>query len=158
MRAAVICSPKPGAMNSFDVDIREHFLASEDRQWHPTKKGIMVLPELLPHVIGGVEALEDVCELGTVATIPKSSRVFTGPHVRRASRRASHIFFVGTLLLHAQHRMWKDAAMRTTVDLPDDLLQAVEVRAGVEGLHLGEYIERICDSLSPSRHPATPGA
>ena len=74
MRAAVICLPKPGAMNSFDVDIREHFLASEDRQGHPTKKGIMVLPELLPHVIGGVEALEDVCELGTVATIPKSSR------------------------------------------------------------------------------------
>lgn len=32
--------------------------------------------------------------------------------------------------------------MRTTVDLPDDLLQAAEERAAVEGLHLRDYIER----------------
>jgi hypothetical protein len=67
--------------------------------------------------------------------------------------------------------MWKDAAMRTTVDLPDDLLQAVEVRAGVEGLHIGEYIERtlrlaLAESTSrgarratfPLHRSATPGA
>jgi len=56
------------------VDIREHFLAGDDRQWHPTKKGIMVLPKLLPQVIDGLEALENVTDLGTVATVPKSSR------------------------------------------------------------------------------------
>lgn len=32
--------------------------------------------------------------------------------------------------------------MRTTVDLPDDLLQAAQERAAAEGLHLREYIER----------------
>jgi hypothetical protein len=54
------------------VDIREHFLG-DDRQWHPTKKGIMVLQQLLPQVIEGIQALEDVSDLGTVATVPKSA-------------------------------------------------------------------------------------
>ena len=56
------------------VDMREHFLASEDRQWHPTKKGVMILPELLPQVIEGMQALEDVSDLGTIATVGKSPR------------------------------------------------------------------------------------
>lgn len=55
------------------IDVREHFLA-DDRNWHPTKKGVMLLPELLPKVIDGVEALEDASELGTVAALRKSSR------------------------------------------------------------------------------------
>ncbi len=56
------------------VDIREHFLLGDDRQWHPTKKGIMIATELLPQVIDGVEALEGVTEIGAVAEIPKSAR------------------------------------------------------------------------------------
>lgn len=56
------------------VDMREHFLASEDRHWHPTKKGVMILPDLLPQMIEGMQALKDVSELGTVATVGKSSR------------------------------------------------------------------------------------
>src|SRR5262245_60618888 len=56
------------------VDVREHFLSGDDRQWHPTKKGIMIAPALLAKVIEGVEALEDMTDLGTVATIEKSSR------------------------------------------------------------------------------------
>lgn len=55
------------------IDVREHFIA-DDRQWHPTKKGVMLLPELLPKVIDGVEALEDVSDLGTVAAVRKSAR------------------------------------------------------------------------------------
>src|SRR5207247_113942 len=34
----------------------------------------MILPELLPQVIEGMQALEDVSNLGTVATVGKSSR------------------------------------------------------------------------------------
>lgn len=56
------------------VDLREHFFAGDDRQWHPTKKGIMLLPELLAQVIEGLEALEDVSDVGTVASVAKSSR------------------------------------------------------------------------------------
>ncbi len=56
------------------VDVREHFLSGDDRQWHPTKKGIMLAPALLAQVIEGVEALEEATDLGTVATIEKSSR------------------------------------------------------------------------------------
>ena len=29
------------------VDIREHFLLAEDRQWQPTGKGIMILPAVI---------------------------------------------------------------------------------------------------------------
>lgn len=47
------------------VDVREHLLAA-DRQWHPTAKGMMILPSLLPQVINGVEALCDITEV-TVA-------------------------------------------------------------------------------------------
>lgn len=56
------------------VDVREHFLSGDDHQWRPTKKGVMVKPELLPQVIDGIELLEGVTELGTVATISKSKR------------------------------------------------------------------------------------
>jgi hypothetical protein len=56
------------------VDVREYFLLGDDRQWHPTKKGIMLAPELLPQVIDGVEALDGVTEMGTVAAIRKSTR------------------------------------------------------------------------------------
>lgn len=56
------------------VDIREHFLLGDDRQWHPTKKGIMIPPALLSQVIDGVEALEGVADLKTIATIRKSTR------------------------------------------------------------------------------------
>ena len=56
------------------VDVREHFLLGDDRQWHPTKKGIMISPALLPQVIDGMEALDGVTEVKTVATIPKSDR------------------------------------------------------------------------------------
>lgn len=56
------------------VDIREHFLTPDDQAWHPTKKGIMVLPSLLPQVLKGLQALEDVSELGTIASIQNSSR------------------------------------------------------------------------------------
>ncbi len=48
------------------VDVREHFLLAADRQWHPTAKGMMILPSLLPQVINGVEALCDITEV-TVA-------------------------------------------------------------------------------------------
>jgi hypothetical protein len=57
------------------VDIREHFFAAaDDRQWHPTKKGIMILPSQLPGVIDAIEAMEGLGEVGTVATIEKSAR------------------------------------------------------------------------------------
>jgi hypothetical protein len=56
------------------VDIREHFLLAEDRQWHPTAKGIMVLPALLSQVIDGLEALCGVTEVTTVAKFKKSNR------------------------------------------------------------------------------------
>jgi hypothetical protein len=56
------------------VDVREHFLLGDDRQWHPTKKGIMIPPTLLAQVIDGVEALDGVTDLKTVATIRKSDR------------------------------------------------------------------------------------
>ncbi len=56
------------------VDIREHFLLAEDRKWHPTKKGIRISPTHLPKLIDGVELLEGVTEVKTVATIPKSDR------------------------------------------------------------------------------------
>jgi hypothetical protein len=57
------------------IDIREHFFAAaDDRQWHPTKKGIMILPNQLPGVIDGIEAMEALDDVGTVATIEKSAR------------------------------------------------------------------------------------
>jgi hypothetical protein len=54
-------------------DIREHYMA-DDRQWHPTAKGIMLLPQFLQQVINGVEALDGVTEVSTVAKFRKSSR------------------------------------------------------------------------------------
>src|SRR6266481_4668415 len=56
------------------VDIREHFLLADVRQWHPTAKGIMILPALLPQVINGVEALCDVTQVTTVMKFKKSNR------------------------------------------------------------------------------------
>ncbi len=56
------------------VDIREHYLDRDSREWRPTKKGIMVQPKFLPQVIDGLQALQNVSDLGTVATITKSSR------------------------------------------------------------------------------------
>jgi len=56
------------------VDIREHFLLAEDREWHPTPKGIMILPALLPEVINGVEALCDVTHVNKVMKFKKSDR------------------------------------------------------------------------------------
>jgi hypothetical protein len=56
------------------VDVREYFLLADDRQWHPTKKGIMIPPDLLAQVIDGVEALGGVTDLETVARIRKSAR------------------------------------------------------------------------------------
>jgi hypothetical protein len=56
------------------VDIREHFLLADDHQWHPTSKGIMILPTLLPKIIDGVEALCDVTEVATVLNLKKSDR------------------------------------------------------------------------------------
>ena len=56
------------------VDIREHFLLAEDRQWHPTAKGIMLLPDLLPQVINGVETLSSTTEVAVVLKFKKSNR------------------------------------------------------------------------------------
>jgi hypothetical protein len=56
------------------VDVREHFLEADSREWLPTRKGIMLQPELLPKVIDALEELGGVSDLGTVATIPKSPR------------------------------------------------------------------------------------
>ena len=56
------------------VNVREHFLLGDDRQWHPTKKGIMISPDLVPHVINGLETLAGATDLGRVASIRKSSR------------------------------------------------------------------------------------
>ena len=56
------------------VDVREHFLSGDDHQWHPTKKGIMVRPELLLQVIESIESLEGVTELGTVGRDERGSR------------------------------------------------------------------------------------
>ncbi len=56
------------------VDLREHFLLADDREWHPTKKGVMVPVELLPAVIDCVNLLDGETELGTVAGVLKSSR------------------------------------------------------------------------------------
>src|SRR5436190_7657440 len=56
------------------VDIREHFLLAEDRQWHPTAKGIMLLPTLLPQVINGVEVLSGTTEVAVVLKFKKSNR------------------------------------------------------------------------------------
>jgi len=56
------------------IDLREHFLLADDNQWHPTKKGVMVLQEHFPLLIKGVRELEETTVLGTVATLPKSSR------------------------------------------------------------------------------------
>jgi transcriptional coactivator p15 (PC4) len=56
------------------VDVREYFLLVDDRQWHPTRKGIMIPPTLLAQVIDGVEALNGVTDVKTVATIRKSAR------------------------------------------------------------------------------------
>jgi Transcriptional Coactivator p15 (PC4) len=57
------------------VDIREYFLDGEHHQWRPTKKGIMVEPDKLPHLIDGIKLLENVSELGTVATLPNNLQV-----------------------------------------------------------------------------------
>ena len=56
------------------VDVREHFLERDSREWKPTRKGLTLQPKLLPQVINGLEALGGVSEVGTVATIAKSSR------------------------------------------------------------------------------------
>jgi hypothetical protein len=56
------------------VDVREYFLLGDDRQWHPTKKGIMIPPPLLAQVIDGVEALGGGTDLKTGVTIRKSAR------------------------------------------------------------------------------------
>jgi transcriptional coactivator p15 (PC4) len=56
------------------VDVREHFLSGDDNKWHPTKKGIMVEPALLSEVIAGVGLLTMTPQVGTVASIQKSSR------------------------------------------------------------------------------------
>lgn len=55
------------------VDVREFFLLAEDRQWHPTRKGVMIQPELLAQVIDGIEALDALADVGTVAEIRKSA-------------------------------------------------------------------------------------
>jgi len=55
------------------VDVREYFLTADDRQWRPTKKGLMILPQFLTEVVAGIEALETQTDLGTVATVPKST-------------------------------------------------------------------------------------
>ena len=56
------------------VDVREHFLLADDRQMHPTTKGIMLLPTFLPQVINGVESLCDVTEVSVVSKFKKSER------------------------------------------------------------------------------------
>ena len=56
------------------VDIREYFLLGDDRQWHPTAKGIMILPALLPQVIDGVDSLCGVTEVTVVTKLTKSDR------------------------------------------------------------------------------------
>ena len=56
------------------VDVREHFLLADDRQWHPTKKGVMVALPFVGEVIAGVEALHGHSDIGTVAVIEKSKR------------------------------------------------------------------------------------
>src|SRR5579859_926916 len=55
------------------VDVREHFLEGDSREWKPTKKGVMLQPKLLAQVIDGIAALADVADLGPVATIEKSA-------------------------------------------------------------------------------------
>jgi len=56
------------------IDIREHFFSSEDSQWRPTRRGVMVLPEVLTKVVGGIQTLESATEIGTFATISKSNQ------------------------------------------------------------------------------------
>src|SRR6266480_167523 len=55
------------------VDLREHFFSGDDRIWHPTKKGVMVLDALLPQILDGVAALEGVAVVGTVACVGRAS-------------------------------------------------------------------------------------
>lgn len=56
------------------VDIREHFLLTEERKWKPTAKGIMLLPDFLPQVIDGVESLVDVTEVSVLLKFKKNAR------------------------------------------------------------------------------------
>lgn len=56
------------------VDVREHFLSGDDNKWHPTKRGIMVEPNLLSEIIAGVDLLTITSQVGTVASIQKSPR------------------------------------------------------------------------------------
>ena len=56
------------------VDIREHFLNTDDLLWKPTAKGIMLLPVVLPQVINGVEALCGVTEVAVVLKFKKNDR------------------------------------------------------------------------------------
>ncbi len=54
------------------VDVREHFLLADDKSWHPTKKGVMVPPDVLPTLIDGVERIEDTM-FGTIHTVTRSA-------------------------------------------------------------------------------------
>jgi len=54
------------------IDIREHFFSIEDSQWRPTRRGVMVVPEVLTKLVDGITTLESATEIGTLATISKS--------------------------------------------------------------------------------------
>lgn len=53
------------------VDVREHFLSGDDRDWHPTKKGVMIEPELLPAVIDSIDQI-DGSKCGLLRKISRS--------------------------------------------------------------------------------------
>lgn len=68
------------------VDLREYFFDADEGVWQPTRKGIMIAPDLMPAVIDGTELLEEVTDMGVIAKIPKTKkqelqvgrRVFSG--------------------------------------------------------------------------------
>jgi len=54
------------------LDIREHFYSPDSAKWLPTKKGIMLRPELIAPVIEGLEKLSAMVDLGLAAIIDKT--------------------------------------------------------------------------------------
>jgi hypothetical protein len=114
------------------VDIREHFLDRDSREWRPTKKGIMVQPRLLPQVIDGLTALEDVSDLGTVATIAKSTR----EEIQVGYREFGKFRYGEIRLWYSEENGMKPSAKGVTfrLDLMDSLAEALR---GAEDLLQG---------------------
>lgn len=106
------------------VDVREHFLTSDSRDWHPTKKGVMLDPADLPAVIDGIEEIDGNAH-ATSKTIPKGEKVELRIGYREFERH--HYCEVRTWYLDNKLKEMRPSPKGFTfgLELRDSLLEAL---------------------------------